>query len=118
MASTHLEIQSLAKQFFEYDAVLVPNPKGTAVPEMVRANFHGGVCRQQVLLDSVNAFVKNTYDVLKSKGIRRADLPIVCKFGEGLGSIAMYPFRLLIIVDMPGASDNIICLGLAGGEVL
>ena len=93
MASTHLKIQSLAKQFFEYDGVLVPNPKGTAVPGMVCANLHGGVCRQQVSLDSVNAFVKNTYDVLKSKGMSRADLPIVCKLGEGLGIIAMYPFR-------------------------
>ena len=83
MASDTLEIQSLARQFFEYDAVRVPNPKGTAVPEMVSANLHGDVCGQQVLLDSVNAFVKNTYDVLKSKGIRRADLPIVCKLGEG-----------------------------------
>ena len=78
----------------------VPNPKGTAVPEMVCANLRGGVCRQQVLLDSVNAFVKNTYDVLKSKGIRRADLPVVCKLGEGLGIIAMYPFRNFIIADM------------------
>ena len=59
----------------------VPNPKGTAVSEMVCANLHGGVCRQQVLLDSVNAPVKSTYDVLKSKGIRRADLPIVDKLG-------------------------------------
>ena len=30
----------------------------------------------------------------------------------------MYPFRNFIIADMHGAGDNIICLGLAGGEVL
>ena len=93
MASNNLEIQSLAKQLFEYDAVPVPNPKCTAVPEMVCANFHGGVCRKQVLaIDSVNAFVNNIYDVLKSKGIRSADLPIVCKLGEGLGIICHVSF--------------------------
>ena len=97
----------------------MPNPKGTAVPEMVCANLHGDVCRKQVFaIDSVNAFVKNTYDVLKSNGIRRADLPIVCKLGAGLSIFAMNMFLNFIIADMHGAGDNIICLGLAGGEVL
>ena len=118
MASSCVQVQATAGRYFGYDPVPVRNPPGTAIPETVCGAKHGGLCENQHgHFNLVCSVVKNTFSLLKLKGVGKEQLPVICKMGDG--ELANDdPFRRFAIVDTHGIGENVVCVGLGGGDVL
>ena len=118
LTSSCVQVRAAANKMFGYNPLPLGNPQGTAVPETVCAAQRGGLCIQHGFFGLVSVVVKNIYSLLRARGIVKDQLPVMCRVGDDADVVADDPFRRFFIVDIHGAGDNIVCVGLTGCVVL